>query len=210
MARQELVTPDLIPRRELAYLGEDGDSRSYVYLSGGDVDLAGARLRVPPPPSTPIPLPPTTTNSLLTEPTAPISFLKRVAERKPLRRHRPSASDTALPVDGEKTLRRSSEPMNDQDALSCFSTLTDSTAELTSSSSLSLSRTSGSGDSLRPFSDDEDALHFDSAGLGQLHLPWYLRPSYTSETLKVDAKGHVRAGTIYALVEKLTVDPISK
>lgn len=67
-----------------------------------------------------------------------------------------------------------------------------------------------SGDSLRPFSDEEDALNFEKAELGQTHLPWYLRPSYNSATLKVDSKGLVRAGTIDALIEKLTVDPISE
>lgn len=57
-----------------------------------------------------------------------------------------------------------------------------------------------------PFSEEEDALNFTTAKLGQLYLPWYLRPNYTSETLKVDAHGRVRAGTLSALVERLT-DP---
>ncbi|KAF7970865.1 hypothetical protein HWV62_22678 [Athelia sp. TMB] len=110
---------------------------------------------------------------------------------------------------GDARTRRRSDFMDDQKSLSCSSTDTRSSAELTSASSDSLSRTSVSGDSLRPFSDDEDALNFEKAELGQLTRPWYLRPSYTSDTLKVDGKGIVRAGTIGALVEKLTVDPIS-
>ncbi|EGO31129.1 hypothetical protein SERLADRAFT_344874 [Serpula lacrymans var. lacrymans S7.9] len=37
--------------------------------------------------------------------------------------------------------------------------------------------------------------------------PWYLRPSYSDE-LKADTDGQVKAGTLRALVEKLTIDPI--
>lgn len=64
-----------------------------------------------------------------------------------------------------------------------------------------------SGDSVR---EDDYAMNFYHTKLGQSHLPWYLRPSYTSDTLKVDSEGRVRAGTLTALVERLTVDHISK
>lgn len=56
------------------------------------------------------------------------------------------------------------------------------------------------------FGHDNDALNFYNARLGQSHLPWYLRPSFTSEILKVDQEGRVKAGTLAALVERLTVD----
>lgn len=64
-----------------------------------------------------------------------------------------------------------------------------------------------SGESLQPFAHDNDALNFYNAKLGQSHLPWYLRPSYNSDTLKVDPEGRVKAGTLPALVERLTTDP---
>ena len=57
---------------------------------------------------------------------------------------------------------------------------------------------------------DNDAMNFYNAKLAQSHLPWYLRPSYNSDTLKVDPEGRIRAGTLSALVERLTVDPPSK
>lgn len=57
-----------------------------------------------------------------------------------------------------------------------------------------------------PFVHDDDSLNFCNAKLGQSHLPWYLRPSYNSDTLKVDSAGHIKAGTLPALVERLTVD----
>lgn len=40
-------------------------------------------------------------------------------------------------------------------------------------------------------------------------LPWYLKPEY-SEELQMDNEGQVRTGTIRALVEKLTSEPLTK
>lgn len=67
-----------------------------------------------------------------------------------------------------------------------------------------------SGEARQPFVDDNDALNFYNAKLGQSHLPWYLRPSYNSDTLKVDPEGQVKAGTLPALIERLTIDPPGK
>lgn len=41
--------------------------------------------------------------------------------------------------------------------------------------------------------------------------PWYLRPDYTKNDMTIDVDGSVRAGTVPALVERLTShDPSGK
>jgi son of sevenless len=62
----------------------------------------------------------------------------------------------------------------------------------------------------KPFAHNNDALNFYNAKLRQSHLPWYLRPSYDSGTLKVDPEGQVKAGTLPALIERLIIDPPGK
>lgn len=51
---------------------------------------------------------------------------------------------------------------------------------------------------------------FQNAKLTQAHLPWYLRPSYTAQVIKVDFEGNVKAGTLGALIERLVAEPFSK
>jgi hypothetical protein len=48
------------------------------------------------------------------------------------------------------------------------------------------------------------ALH--QARLSQANLPWYLRPKYVWEELKLDPEGIVVAGTVQALIERLLLD----
>lgn len=64
------------------------------------------------------------------------------------------------------------------------------------------------GRDVEGFAYDDDAMNFYNARLGQSHLPWYLRPIYTSDQLKIDSEGRIKAGTLPALVERLTTDPI--
>jgi hypothetical protein len=51
------------------------------------------------------------------------------------------------------------------------------------------------------------ALH--QARHSQANLPWYLRPKYAWEELKVDSEGIVMAGTVQALIERLLLDDLS-
>jgi hypothetical protein len=51
------------------------------------------------------------------------------------------------------------------------------------------------------------ALH--QARLSQANLPWYLRPKYAWEELKLDPEGVVMAGTVQALIERLLLDDLS-
>lgn len=69
------------------------------------------------------------------------------------------------------------------------------------------------GSSRGPLSSPSSSTTADSAALqmarlSQANLPWYLRPKYTWEELKVDANGLVIAGTVPALIERLLLDPL--
>lgn len=48
------------------------------------------------------------------------------------------------------------------------------------------------------------------ARLSQSNIPWYLRPKYAWEELKLDAEGVVVAGTVQALIERLLLDDLSE
>jgi hypothetical protein len=50
------------------------------------------------------------------------------------------------------------------------------------------------------------ALH--QARLSQANEPWYLRPKYAWEELKLDSEGTVVAGTVQALIERLLLDDL--
>jgi hypothetical protein len=64
-------------------------------------------------------------------------------------------------------------------------------------------------DKIKQLTGDDDAQAFHNARLAQASLPWFLRPSYTNDEIKMEYDGSVRAGTLSALVERLTVDPLS-
>lgn len=65
-------------------------------------------------------------------------------------------------------------------------------------------------DKIRQLTGDDDAAAFHQAKKTQAGLPWYLRPMYGGDDIKLEYDGSVRAGTLHALVERLTVDPLSK
>ncbi|TDL26433.1 ras GEF [Rickenella mellea] len=64
-------------------------------------------------------------------------------------------------------------------------------------------------DKVKQLTGDDDAQAFHNAKLAQASLPWYLRPSYSAEDIKLEYDGGVRAGTLTALIERLTVDPLT-
>ena len=60
-----------------------------------------------------------------------------------------------------------------------------------------------------PITGVDDAQAFHNARLVQAGQPWYLRPAYLGDEIKLDCDGSVTAGTLEALVERLTVEPFS-
>jgi son of sevenless len=57
---------------------------------------------------------------------------------------------------------------------------------------------------------DTNAERFATVKQAQLTAPWYLLPSYGENDIRLESDGSVKAGTLAALVEHLTVDPLSK
>lgn len=57
---------------------------------------------------------------------------------------------------------------------------------------------------------DDDAQAFHNAKMAQAKLPWYLKPRHDNGEIKLEYDGTVIAGTVLALIERLTVDPLSK
>lgn len=62
---------------------------------------------------------------------------------------------------------------------------------------------------VKQLTGDDAAQEFHNAKLAQANLPWYLRPGYSDTSIKMEFDGNVRAATVDALVERLTVDPLS-
>ncbi|KAI0068002.1 ras GEF [Artomyces pyxidatus] len=61
---------------------------------------------------------------------------------------------------------------------------------------------------IKQLTGDDDAQAFHNAKLAQANLPWYLRPKYGDDEIKLDYDGTVKAGTLPALVERLVIDPL--
>ena len=56
---------------------------------------------------------------------------------------------------------------------------------------------------------DDNAQAFHNARKAQAQLPWYLKPEFTGDQIELDHDGSVKAGTLKALVERLTIEPLS-
>jgi hypothetical protein len=65
-------------------------------------------------------------------------------------------------------------------------------------------------DKVRHFFGDENAQKYVDAKAAQSGSQWYLRPLYMDDELTSEADGTVKAGTLRALVERLTLDAISE
>ena len=63
---------------------------------------------------------------------------------------------------------------------------------------------------IKQLTGDDDAQAFHNAKLAQANLPWYLRPKYSDDEIKLEYDGSVKAGTLPALVERLVIDPLRK
>lgn len=83
--------------------------------------------------------------------------------------------------------------------------------EFTSPEGSQFSRGTASGrpDKVWQITGDDDAQAFHSARLAQAMQPWYLKPDHLGDDIKLEYDGSVRAGTLEALVERLTIEPLS-
>ncbi|TFK56485.1 ras GEF [Heliocybe sulcata] len=63
-------------------------------------------------------------------------------------------------------------------------------------------------DKVKQLTGDEDAQRYHNMKIAALHMPWYLKPDYKDEEVKLQ-EGTVIAGTLEALVERLTMEPFT-
>ncbi|KAA1471413.1 ras GEF [Dentipellis sp. KUC8613] len=61
---------------------------------------------------------------------------------------------------------------------------------------------------IKQLTGDDDAQALYNAKIAQANLPWYLRPKYSEDEIKLDGDGNVQSGTLPALVERLVSDPL--
>ncbi|KZT27559.1 ras GEF [Neolentinus lepideus HHB14362 ss-1] len=64
-------------------------------------------------------------------------------------------------------------------------------------------------DKVKQLTGDEDAQRYHNMKIAALHMPWYMKPNHKDEEVKL-LDGIVIAGTLEALVERLTIEPLSE
>lgn len=191
----------------------------------------------PPSPSTPMPHParpkiaplhidtPTPAGPQADATTARTPSVLPASLRSPLTRSRSDSAPSSLASPRSRSDRRRPIMLNDWSSLSRLSVYIDSRdEEPTAKGALSpapgvyvmpydtvvpRSPMARRSDKVRQLTGDDDAQAFHNAKQALANLPWYLQPTYGSE-IKLEYDGSVRAGTLPALVERLTVDPLSE
>ncbi|OBZ79386.1 Cell division control protein 25 [Grifola frondosa] len=130
--------------------------------------------------------------------------------------HQRSHSESVNPV-ASRHLRRRPLLIDDRSSLTRLTTLIESnnleeldslisSPVVTESFDAFSRKTSTRIDKVKQITGDDEAQAFHDAQLAQSSLPWYLRPTYGEDEIKVQPDGTVTAGTLRALVERLTVD----
>ncbi|KAI0375492.1 ras GEF [Pilatotrama ljubarskyi] len=131
--------------------------------------------------------------------------------------HQRSRSESGKPA-VVRHLRRRPLLIDDQSSLSRLTTLFEAhnveeleylisspvVAESFDAFTRSTKAVSHRSDKVRQITGDDEAQAFHDARL--VHGTWYLRPVYGDDEIQLDAEGNVAAGTLRALVERLTVD----
>lgn len=175
-------------------------------LHPSPADAPALRLRPPPSPVTPMPQPPAVPPK-----TAPAPTSKRKA-RCPQHQKRYNSLPEP-PGEGGRLLP------DDRSSLSRLSVLVER-SNVAEPDDLSAGEAEellggarphkGRPDKVKQLTGDEDAQRYHNAKVAALRMPWYLKPDYKEEDVKLNADGSVLAGTLEALVECLTIEPISK
>ncbi|EIN14378.1 ras GEF [Punctularia strigosozonata HHB-11173 SS5] len=79
-------------------------------------------------------------------------------------------------------------------------------ADLEPSPEPTISIRSPRSNKIRQITGEDSAQRFANVRLAQATAPWYLQPMYGEDDIRVDPDGSVKAGTLAALVEHLTVE----
>ena len=196
----------------LVVLDEDPFSQGQVLSIP---DTARIRAACPPSPSTPMPKPPLRVSLNSGPRSAPIRSSMSAFPQSPTPTKSPA---TAL---FSRQFRRRPVLIDDSTSLSRLSTLfeTSNVAEVdflanspvVAESIDAYSRVArASVDKVKQITGDDDAQALYSARVAHNALPWFLKPEHSDSDIKVEYDGTVTAGTLSALVERLTVEHYSK
>jgi son of sevenless-like protein len=193
------VTPtDLVPSQWFPSSRSPSDSS----LDSNDDKPAYPRSQqYPPTPSTPTPQPPIakTAPLFINKPTPPTPLPSSSFEAPELiRSHSESAAQS-------RNLRRRPIIFDDRGSPGPLSTLMENSNIHESTRQMAFKNARS-----EKCCAEVDDLTFFNMTIALSHLPWYLRPPYTFDQLKVGTDGTVKAGTLFALMEKLTAEPFSR
>lgn len=71
------------------------------------------------------------------------------------------------------------------------------------------SHSSRSTDKVKQITGDDQAQALHEAKTVQASYPWYLRPIHGDDQIQLEYDGAIKAGTLPAIVERLTLEPLS-
>lgn len=184
-------------------------------------------LPYPPSPLTPMPTPPPKTGTFSSSRPVPLRSLstplpassyspvKTRADNNPSsllmnrhRRRRPVLIDDSNSLSRLSTLIESSN-VEEVDFLASSPVVADSIEAYSPVRMMARTHTPKS-DKVRQITGDDEAQALYDAWAGKGNTPWYLQSEFTPEELKLEFNGTVCAGTVPALVERLTSEPLSK
>lgn len=147
-------------------------------------------------PSTPMPQPPAKGVPGFNKPTPPTPVSQASDNPSDLQR-----SDSA-----PRNMRRRVILVDDQGSLNRLSTfISESAQDRLNSPDVVKAR----ADKIIKITGSEEAVAFHNQIQAQAILPWYLQPEFAAQ-LQLDADGHIRSGTLNALLEKLYSEPPNK
>jgi hypothetical protein len=169
------------------------------------------KIRPPPSPMTPMPQPPPAKSAplLVNKPTPPVPPNERYDDNGRGQMQRSRSASASLPINDRVQRRRPMLP-DGRGSYSHLSTLPEDIPEIDSPIDLGpFTKTKSTSEKIKQITGSDDALAFHNAKQAMINLPWFLRPSYPPEHIIMDKDFNVRAGTLPALVERLTSDYLS-
>lgn len=181
--------------------------------------LSSTVSQCPPSPLTPMPQPPVP-DKVVSSIVKHAASLSLARPSPPQADHNRSRSETLPTI--TRHLRRRPVLIDDRTSLYRLSTLFESNnveeVDFIASSpviaeefdAFSRVRSSHRHDKVKRITGEEEAQALHDARVAQVSSPWFIQPMHCEDEIKVEFDGTVIAGTLPALVERLTLEPISE
>ena len=221
------VYSPLVPGKEAApiYTEEPEGEHSQI------IEMYSKPLPYPPSPSTPMPTPPPKSGTFNNHhdsrpiPRRSLSTPLPASSHSPIKARADNNSPSSLLMNRHR--RRRPVLIDDSNSLSRLSTLIESSnveevdflasspvvaesIEAYSPVRMMARSHTPKPDKVRQITGDDEAQALYDAWAGKGNTPWYLRSEFSAEELKLEFNGTVSAGTVPALVERLTSEPLSE